>query len=253
MYSTSVYVYTQRQVVILLSGNSARSYVPQFANPLTLHKGCDNQLQFRFLNQQQKPIDITGKEITCRIINYNSSKILLSKALNLQLALTGIATLDLNAADIENIPPQKCYYTLEIPSGAFNYPVFVDQNAGGRGDLNIVNSILPAFVPSSEITIPTNQVFPNTVPNTTASLTYYTSVINTEDNPILSLQTTYSEFSGNVVIEGSCTYDTGWYPILTNTYENTTDTYGYVVKGFHPFIRIKFTSNSGSVTNILSR
>lgn len=253
MYSTSVYVYTQRQIVVTLSGNSPRKYMPQYAKTLTLHKGVDNQLQFQFLNQQQKPVDITGKSITCRIINYNGGAILLSKALNLQFALTGIATLDLNAADIENISPQMCYYSLEIPVGSFNYPVFVDQNAGGRGDLNIVNSILPAFVPSSNVTIPTGQAFPNLSSNVITPLVYHTSVINTEDNPILTIQARYEEFNGNVVIEGSCQPDTDWYPIEAHTYDSITDTLGYVVRGYHPFIRMEFTSNAGAVMNIISR
>ena len=81
MYSTQVFIYTQRQIVVLLSGYSPRSYMPQYAKPLTLHKGVDNQLQFQFLNQEQKPVDITGKSITCRIINYTGGEILLQKAL----------------------------------------------------------------------------------------------------------------------------------------------------------------------------
>jgi hypothetical protein len=84
--------------------------MPQYAKPLTLHKGVDNRLQFQFINQEQKPIDITGKSITCRILNYEGNAILLQKALTLQLPATGICELILNAADIEDIPAQKCYY-----------------------------------------------------------------------------------------------------------------------------------------------
>ena len=151
MYSTQVFVYTQRQIVVLLSGYSPRSYMPQYAKPLTLHKGVDNQIQFQFLNQEQKPVDITGKSITCRIINYTGGAVLLQKALTLQLPATGIAALIVGPADIENIDTQKCYYSLEIPVGEFDYPVFVDQNAGARGDLNIVNSVLPSFIPSEAV------------------------------------------------------------------------------------------------------
>jgi len=135
--------------------------MPQYAKPLTLHKGVDNMIQFQFLNQQQKPVDITGKSITCRIINYQGNELLLQKALTLQLPATGIAALMLGPADIESFDAQKCYYSLEIPVGEFDYPVFVDQNAGARGDLNIVNSVLPSFVPSMPVTIPTGQSFPN--------------------------------------------------------------------------------------------
>ena len=234
--------------------------MPVYAKPLTLHKGVDNKIQFQFLNQEQKPVDITGKEITCRIISNTGGAILLQKALTLDLPATGIASLVTNAADIEDIDPQKCYYSLEIPVGSFDFPVFVDQNAGARGDLNIVDSVLPSFVPSEAISIPTGQPFPNLDPNNNANNPlpnaniYYSSVINTEDNPVLTIQTHLTEYNGTVAIEGSCIVDGDWYPITTSTvYSNVSDTYGYTVKGFHPYVRMVFTSNAGVATNILAR
>jgi len=228
--------------------------MPVYAKPLTLHKGVDNQLQFQFLNQEQKPVDITGKSITCRILNYEGNQILLQKALTLQLPATGICALILNAADLEDINSQKCYYTLEIPVNEFDYPVFVDQNAGARGVLNIVNSVLPNFVPSYEITIPTGQQFPNTSNSGSNTLTYYSSVLGTNDNPIITIQTEYIEYYGNTVIQGSSLVDADWYDITTTEdVANNTQTVGYVIQGFHPYIRMAFTSNSGAVANILTR
>lgn len=230
--------------------------MPVYAKPLTLHKGVDNQIQFQFLNQEQKPVDISGKDITCRIISYDGSEVLLSKALTLQLPYTGIAALIVNAAEIEDIDAQKAHYSLEIPVGEFDYPVFVDQNAGARGVMNIVNSILPAFVPSQPISIPTGQPFPNLNPvanSNSVANTYYSSVINTTDNPILTLQARYTDYYGNIVIEGSTIVDGDWYPIEVHSYANTTDTYGYTVHGYHPYIRMQFVSNVGIVTNILAR
>ena len=255
MYATSVFLYTQRQIVVLLTGFSPRKYMPVYAKPLTLHKGVDNQLQFQFLNQEQKPVDITGKEITCRILNSAGNELLLQKALTPQLPLTGITSLFLNAADIENIDAQKCYYTLEIPVAEFDFPVFVDQNAGGRGDLYIVNSILPSFVPSQSVSIPTGQIFPNTANNSNSnSVIYFTSVITTSDNPILTLQAQFTEFYGNLTIEGSTIVDGDWYPITADeNLANVSDTKGYVITGFHPYVRATFQSNAGIVTNILAR
>lgn len=255
MYATNVFTYVQRQLVVLLTGNSPRKYAQVYSKPLTLHKGVDNRLQFQFLNNEQKPVDLTGKSITCRLISYDGTEILLNKALTLDLPVTGLASLYLNAADIEDIVPQKAYYSLEIPIGEFDFPVFVDQNAGARGIINIVNSVLPSFVPSQTVTIPTGQVFPNTgnmVGNT--SLTYYSSVVNTESNPVLTIQTRYDEYYGNVAILGSTIVDGNWYPIVEqNDLANITETRGYTIQGFHPYVKIQFTSNSGAVTNILAR
>lgn len=234
--------------------------MPVYAKPLTLHKGVDNQIQFQFLNQEQKPVDITDKEITCRIISYDGSEVLLNKALTPTYALNGLAVLTLNAADIEDIPAQQAHYSLEIPVGAFNFPVFVDQNAGARGDMNIVNSVLPAFIPSATISIPTGQPFPNidsnnninnVLPNANV---YYSSVIDTENNPILTIQTSFYQYNGFVAVEGSTIVDGDWYPILTSSeYSNNSNTQGYTVTGFHPYVRMVFTSNTGAVTNILTR
>jgi len=229
--------------------------MPVYAKPLTLNKGVDNKIQFQFLNQEQKPVDITGKSITCRVLNYNGTEVLLRKALDLDFALTGIASLNLNAADIEDIDAQKAYYSLEIPVGEFDYPVFVDANAGARGDMNIVNSVLPSFVPSQAITIPTGQAFPN-ISNSSGNtnLVYDTSIINTQSNPVLTIQTRYDEYYGNVAILGSSIVDGDFYVIQADDdLANVTETRGYTIHGYHPFVKVEFTSNSGAVTNILAR
>jgi hypothetical protein len=98
-------------------------------------------------------------------------------------------------------------------------------------------------------------VFPNTNPegNSDSDLTYYTSVVDTNDSPILTLQAQFTDYYGNIVIEGSTIVDGDWYPILNATYSNVSDTKGYVVQGYHPYVRMQFESNNGAVTNILSR
>lgn len=230
--------------------------MPQYAKTLKIHKGVDNQLQFQFLNQQQKPVDITGKEIVCRIISNEGNKTLIKKALTLQFALNGIGALFLKPSEIEGIDAQKCYYSLEIPINDFKYPVFVDPFSGARGDVEICNSVLPSFVPSEEVSIPTGQVMPDPTLcdiYSNQQITYYSSTINTQDSNCLTLQVSYRQYSGNVVVEGSTLQSSGWYPISTHSYENITDTLGYNVNGYHPWVRLKFQSSYGWVFDIKAR
>lgn len=250
-YSTQVFTYTPRQIVVVLSGNSTRFVMPQYSKTLTAHRGVDNRLQFQFLNQEQKPVSVVGKTITCRIINNDGTRILLTKALDADFSVTGIMSLYLTASEIENIPVQKAFYSLEIPSGSFDFPVFTDQNGTARGEINIIDSVLPSFVPSQEISIPSGQPFPSM--NGSEIITYFSSVIKTEENPILTIQAQYDEYNGSVTIEGSTEVDTNWYTIITESYDNITDTKGYTLFGFHPYIRIKFESDQGTVSNILVR
>lgn len=244
MYSTQVYYYTPRQIVVLYDGTSSRRYQTVYAKNLKLHKGVDNKLQFQFINQEEKPVDITGKEITFRFINDDGTTVLVKKALTLLLPLTGIAQLELNAADIEDIDPQNGYYSLEIPLGSFDYPVFVDSDSGARGKMSIVDSVLPSFVPSMEITS-------NVSGNAT---TFYSSLISTNENPIISVQTSYTGYVGNVVFQGSTT-GTDWYTIDTMSFANaTSNTFGNSFTGFHPYMRLQFNKTGGNVVgNILVR
>jgi hypothetical protein len=236
--------------------------MPVYAKTMKLNKGVDNQLQFQFLNQNQKSVDVTGKPITCRLISYDGNRVLLKKALTPLYPLNGLMLLQVSASELENIDTQKCYYSLEIAEGSFDYPVYVDPTGGARGDIDIIDSVLPRFVPSENITIPT-QLFPNTVYANGVnlcnvlsgnSLTYYSSVVNTENNPILTIQVSYTEYIGNVEIQGSTMPDAGWYPVSnTFTYANTTSTEGYVIDGYHPYVRVSFTSTLGNVDKILMR
>ena len=264
-YTTSVYTYTVRQTVVVLSGTSPRKYMPVYSKPLTLNKGVDNQLQFQFLNQEQKPVDLSSvatanQQISFRAINSDGTKILLRKALTPVLDVNGIFVLNTTAAEIEDIESQKCYYSLEWPSGNLNLPVFVDSKAGARGDLNILDSILPSFVPSQQVTIPSDQPFPSNTANANSdAVTYFSSIINTQDNPVLTTSLDYANYVGNVTIQGSTLVDSDFYDINSFRYGNAANgnsqsgTIGYTVNGYHPFIKLKFEANVGNIVTTLAR
>ena len=248
MYSTSVYLFTPRQIVVFFSGNSARRYQLVYAKNLRLNKGVDNVIQFQFLNQEQKPVDITDLEVSCRIISYDGTKLLLRKALTPTLALNGLAQLVTTSSELEDIDTQLCYYSLEINNGSYDLPVYVNSEAAARGVIEIVNSILPSFVPATDVTIPSH-----IVPNNSVE-TYYSSVINTSDNPVLSVQPYFDGYSGNVQVQGSTVPNAEWYNIgNAYSYLDSSESDGYTINGFHPFVRLKFVSTQGDVTKILAR
>jgi hypothetical protein len=239
---TVMYLYNQKQWVVLLESAAAstRRYEKVYAKELTINRGVDNLIQFAFINQEQKPINITGKQITCRIINAAGNKILLQKTLVPVLPITGITSLQLTVADIENIEPQQCFYSLEIPVGNFDYPVFVDADGGARGVIRIVNSVLPSFVPAKDITIPTHPR-----PRGGLSRTYYSSIINTNESPILTTQRWLEDFTGTLQFQGSTVMDFSTFYSLSPeyNYNDYTGTEGYTINGYHPYVRLKIINN----------
>lgn len=248
MYSTPVYIFTPRQTVVLNVGNSPRRYNTVYAKNLTFHKGVDNVIQFQFLNQEQKPVDVTGKDITVRIISDDGTRILIKTSLYPVLPLTGIMELRIIASELESISAQKARYSLEIPVGQFSVPVFVGGDAGAKGVIDILDGVLPKHTPAMEVGIASHaQPNNNTV-------VYYSDVISTGYSPVLSIQAYYTGFSGAVKVQGSTVPNSDWYDIgSVSTYLETTESDVYTINGYHPYVRLEFTSTLGNVNKILAR
>ena len=248
MYSTSVYNYIPRQQVMLNSGNSIRRYTIVYAKNLKLNKGVDNVIQFQIINQEQKPVDITDKQISLRLIGNAGSKILLRKALTALLPLTGLAQLTVSATELMDIDAQLCNYSLVITDGDMDLPMFVDSDSGARGVMHVVNSVLPSHIPSQPVTLVSHDQASN------IGITYYSSVVTTQGSAGMTLQTYLDDYSGTIRVQGSTALDTNWYNIdSATTFNHETITVGQTIVGAHPYVRLKFVSTSGNVTQILAR
>jgi hypothetical protein len=221
-----------------------------YAKTLKLHKGSDSRLQFQFVNQDQKPVNITGKEITFRLISYDNSKILLQQSLTNTLPLTGIAELRVHMDSLSKIVPQKCYYSIELPDDiGLNIPGFMDKNSTGRGDIQIVDSIFPKYIPTQQLSVIKG--------GPGAPATYYSSKLTTQYNPKITMQVIYDGYNGNVTLQGSTNGTSDWYDIDSMTYNDIdypeSGSQVYTINGYHPYIQIKFDSTIGNITNILAR
>lgn len=234
----------------MMSGNSIRRYKTVYANTLKLHKGVDNRLQFQLINQDQKPINVIGKELHFRIINNDGTKLLFSKTLTTVVALSGIVQLDTISTDLLGIDSQFCHYTIEISDGTVDLPVFVDQNSGVRGKIQVIDGVMPNFTFSNLINIPNHQLSTSTSP----ALTYYSSIFSAREGFNVTAQVYFNNYSGTVQIQGSTLSDTDWYDIegpTTYTEQNECDNFNII--GFHPYMRFKFVNTGGDATHIYTR
>jgi hypothetical protein len=248
MYSTTVYNYIPRQQVMLYSGTSTRRYEIVYAKNLKLNKGVDNVIQFQIINQEQKPVNITDKQISFRLIGNTGTTILLKKTLTSLLPLTGLAQLTVSSAELMEIDAQLCNYSLVVIEGDLNLPVFIDDDAGARGVIQVLNSVLPSHIPSQPVTLVSH------APVSNIGTTYYSSVITTQGSSGMTLQTYVNDYSGSVQVQGSTVLDTNWYNIGPNvTFTHDSLTVGQTIEGAHPYVRLKFVSTSGNITQILAR
>lgn len=252
---TQVYLFNLRQQVVLLESGASiatRRYDIVYAKELTVVKGVDNLLEFAFINQDQKPVNLTGKVITARILSSDGRSILIQKTLSSIYPITGLMSLQLTALEIENIDVQKAFYSLSSNNGTNDYPVFVDAQGSSRGPLNIVNGVMPAFMPSMLVTIPTHPPVTSGSPET-----YYSSTIPTLNQSSFSVQISLDQFTGTIQLVGSVTSDFSLQYDITDiqTITDNTGAIGLSVDGYHPYVRLMIVNTSaiGDVTELLYR
>jgi hypothetical protein len=263
MYATPAYLYQQIQSVLMIdiSGVGAvfdRRWQPVYAKNLKLNLGVDNVILFQFQNQDQKPVSVSGSTFVFRIISENGEDLLYARELEILNAATGRAKITIPAADNIYFQPQPASWSLERVSGNLNQAVFTDDYSGARGDIDIVDSVLPAFVASQELTIPAQAPQGNV---------YYSSTITTDGWRQVTFQIDVANITGNLQVEGASdamAETVQWYQVpfedlrTGNTvgnisFDQSTTRLGINVEGYHPYLRLEFGINSGNVDTIQYR
>ena len=265
MYSTTIYLYQQiiRVLLIDTSGSyfTAR-YDPVYAKQLTVNKGVDNVLLFEFINQDEKPVNITGSTFRFRLLNQTGDRLLLEKDMVTLSATLGRVKVVLDTADTIEILAQPGSYSIERTQGDYVQAAFVNDNAGARGDCNIVDSVLPEFMPSQPVTIPTingknswPQAAPSSWPDWALQpqplsrnyLTeYYSSHINTTGASLTTIKYDLVHFTGTIKAQAAQDYEALWVDVTESTeYFDETGTFYLNVVGFHPLLRLGINNSQG--------
>ena len=265
MYSTTVYLYQQITKVLLVDtsgGFFTARYDPVYAKSLTINKGVDNVLLFEFINQEQKPVNITGSSFVFRLMSQNGDRLLLEKPMESLSNSLGRVKVVLPTQDTINIVAQPASYSIQRTSGDYVQAVYVDANSQARADANIVDSVLPEFVPSRPLTIPTvygkaQQVTPGPTNwpdwaqqpqpvNTTQLTEFYSSFIDSSQQNLTTVKMDMDHYTGTVKFQAAQDYESVWYDVTASfDFFDETSTQYFNIVGFFPLIRAAFNNSQG--------
>jgi hypothetical protein len=265
MYSTTVYLYQQINRVLLIDTSGeyfTMRYDPVYSKQLTVNKGVDNVLLFEFINQDEKPVNITGSSFVFRLMSQNGDRLLLEKDMTALAPSLGRVKVVLNTQDTINFIAQPASYSIQRTSGDYVQAAYVDANSQARCDCNIVDSIFPEFVPSAELTIPTiygkaQNLTPgptnwpdwalNPQPQNTTQLTeFYSSYIDSSQQSTTTVKMDMDHFTGTVKFQAAENYQSIWYDV-TDSYEflDEIDTQYFNIVGYYPLMRAAFNNQYG--------
>jgi len=273
MYSTQVYLYQQLTRVLLMDTGGGETFIyrydPVYAKRLTINKGVDNIILFEFINQEEKPVNITGSSFLFRVINTESDKLLLQKPMDILNAATGRVKVQFSGSELLEVLAQPASYSIQRiqPEGGYSDAVFVNAQAGARAPVDIVDSILPQFAPSAPLTIPTTEISSqfsyegSGYENYSASPywsgnpnggNFWNSYLNPSYNSsfivprssVTTVQMDLVGYTGTIKAQAAENYQSIWYNVSeSETYYNETRTIHWNIVGWYPLLRLQFDSN----------
>ena len=251
MYSTTVYLYQQKQQVLIPDTSGAyfqRRWQPVYAKKLKVNRGVDNVILFEFINQDQKPVNISGSTITFRMMSTNGDELLIAEDLVHLSSTYGRAKVTLTSEKLDLINEQTASWSLERASGNLYEAVYTDAYSAGRGQVDIVDSVYPDFVESKIMMLPA----PIDQPAQSNGNRVHTSAIYTADNTLTTLQLDFDNFSGNVKVQASENQiGPDWYDVGSQIQYTNQNSRTYInVDGRHNWLRLELNQYgiSGNAT-----
>src|SRR6056300_342694 len=145
-----IYVNRSRTIAVVNTAGFVTEYRPVYTHEIRITKGIDNLIEFRFLNADQKPVDVSGQ--TVKFVAYDDEQIKVLDLTGTLTAITGLVTVSIPQEDINDIPSQYLRYALYLDNGSTQTLTYADSHFGNSGTIYLDGSVFP--VPRGDIDLP---------------------------------------------------------------------------------------------------
>ena len=127
-----------------------------YARNLKVYKGVNNPLVIEMKNNDQKPVDITGKTFVFNILDQENRKTLISRTGTITNASKGKVKFDISESDLLKVDGQFLNYSILDNTSGDRGVIFVDDHYGAMGNIEVIDGPYTEFRTSQEITLPDN-------------------------------------------------------------------------------------------------
>jgi hypothetical protein len=254
---SQVYLVTDRNQIVLLYLNSTdssnRRYQAVYSKPITIHRGITNEIEFHFINQNQKNVNLFNQNLMWRLMNDRGDILLASKLLEPVYPATGLMKLILTPSETEYLDAQRGYYSISWQQDSGEKAGYTLDNGQARGVAEIVDSIYPRTVSAQNVKLPTRPAVP---------VKFKSSIIESTGSPITTFQIWASNYTGTItVISSDVPSFSRPVPVKDKNYQLTdfSGSMAIVVDGHYNYLRLDFdnqgthsnSANIGDITEIL--
>ena len=249
MLKTTTYLLTQsHSVVYSTSGSTPNRNMTMYARNLKVYKGAKNPIVIEMKNSDQKAVDITGKTFVFNVLDQDERKTLISKTGTITNASKGKVQFDITEGDLSSVNGSYLNYSILDNTSGERGVVYVDDQYGAKGNIEVIDGPYSQFKESSSITLPDSNAVSITNVN----------YLNHSNSALHTCQISFTSFTGVLKIEGSMAAVSEldadeWFTIKTKTYTGQTSNDFINFNGVYSHVRFSRTLTSGTIDKILYR
>ena len=248
--------------VIANEAGFVTEYRPVYSRQLKVYKGIDNTIQFRFLNADQKPVDVSTENI--KFVAYDESRIKVLELTATATATKGLATLILGKSDLVDLPQQYLKYAVYFDDGSAGQTLtYSDSHFGNGGTIYLDAGLFPDPRGDIELTFTdvATVIIPD--PDTNDTINYWATdyVVATpsgetfafENAIIVTPAINSSDLTIQYTTDRYVSFGSKWTAITpTNVTSDSTQTQ-FEFNGTYNYIRIFTTVDPQNITSIILR
>jgi len=270
------YLVSNRTFLIADETGFVVEYDPVYKRQLQVYKGIENTLEFRVLNADQKPIDLTKYTIgdstdTPKIIftafNENKRKIIEREG-NLIIAddsavNRGLFSVTITENDLLNLKDQYLSYNIYLQdSSGVPKLTYSDTHFGMEGTIYVSSEAFPGPAPTHSVT--QFLAYQNDINNSEWYSEWISAQPGINGNEALHTAVIYSNgFAGDVTVQATLetqidgnSESVEWADVTTVSFDGSSETEPVPVNfnGVYSFLRFKTTADpADTITKILVR
>ena len=253
MQLTPRYLVNNRTDIVADVAGFITEYRPVYQRQLNVYKGISNVLEFRVLNADQKPVELTGQ--VPKFQAYSEDKKLVITHDGTLTDIKGLFKVTITENDLLNIKDQFLNYNIYLQTGDEQTLTYANTHFGNSSIMRISSEAFPGPLESKVITTFTE--------SQVSSGIYLSEWISAEPgingNEALHTAVIYSNgHVGNIEIEASLDdqiiNESVWSVVNTVTLSGETTPVPINFNGVFSFLRFKASSNpADTITKILVR
>lgn len=247
MYTTLGYLYDQIHYVIIGTGPIDRWNRMAYAKNVKVYKGIDNIVKFKIRNNNQKDVNVAQSTFKLSVVDTVTGNEKFYTILDIENAQKGLLTTTISELDLLKLENNLYHYSIKMTDGeGVDHPIYVDDNYGAAGVLEVHGKTFPGLSASVSATIGSSNL----------GVAYTSSIVNDYNSGLGTAAYYMTNFTGSIEIQAhmetaSTVEEDDYFTVGTTVYNNENGVVYANFTGAFRAVRFKITTASGSVDQIL--